>query len=73
MSLATAITDRDAQLRTFRAALQREESAWNDRKRREIEEAFLAPLLSQNERFNRELGEIAAAVTNARRRLTNSR
>ncbi len=73
MNLASIIANRIALLKTFRSAIGREEEAWRDHKFQEIRERHLAPLVAENERFDRELAEVASSVTAANRRLDESR
>ncbi len=69
MTLATTITQRRALLNTFLRAVDREEEAWRDHKFYQIRERHLASLVADNERFDRDLAEVAAAVKAASRRL----
>jgi hypothetical protein len=52
--------------------MDREEEAWRDHRYQQIRERHLAPLVAENERFDRELMAIAASLKTARRRLEES-
>lgn len=73
MTLAAVIRARLALVRAFRSSVEREQEVWRDLKFAAIREKHLAPLLVENERFDRELEAIAASMKAATRRLQDSR
>jgi hypothetical protein len=73
MKLSSLIGSRSGALKAFRATMQREEQAWRDHRFEEIREGHLAPLISENERFDRELASVNVAVRAAKGRLEESR
>lgn len=73
MALAQLISSRSTVIAAFRAAVQRESHDWQDHRFAAIRDQHLEPLITDNERFDRELAAVDAAVRASKRQLDQSR
>ena len=72
MKLESKITSHRELVRRFKESVRGEAGSWRDHKFRAIREHHLAPLETENERFERDLTSAAAAIRSATRRLEES-